>query len=201
MPKRESAREALINAAEHLFGTMGFDAVSTRQILDHAGQKNQSALQYHFGGRDGLIWAVMEARLSVVEVAREKILAKLPPSGEETAEQLADVIVRPLAEFVHGDERGAAFVRFNIQSIHRPDFDLLEVVGRGNLTALNELWERLDNHMEHVPLPARQFRKIAILNNAVGSVAVWNATGMEHVDLEDLIRTASAATTAIMRAQ
>lgn len=197
--KRESARDVLINAAEHLFGTIGFDGVSTRQILDFAGQKNQSALQYHFGGRAGLIWAVLDARLSIVESGRQALMEKLPPRREESPEDLVEAVIRPLAEFVHDDERGSAFVQFIVQSVHRPDYDIHEVIGRGNYPALEEVWERMDWHLRHVPEKAKPFRKQLILSNAVGSVATWDATGKENVDVEDFIETATQATAAIIR--
>ena len=66
-PSRRGAasrtRDRLLDAAETLFAKKGFGAVTTRAILRAAGQRNESALHYHFGGRQGLIEALHERRL------------------------------------------------------------------------------------------------------------------------------------------
>lgn len=69
----ESTRSQLLDTAERLFLEHGLDEVSLRSIVREAGQKNQSALQYHFGGRDELIAAILSRRLQQVE-ARRRVL-------------------------------------------------------------------------------------------------------------------------------
>ncbi len=49
----EATRAALIEAGLKLFGTHGYDAVSTRQIAD-AAEANIGSIAYHFGGKPGL---------------------------------------------------------------------------------------------------------------------------------------------------
>uniref|UniRef100_UPI0035C6F61D TetR family transcriptional regulator n=5 Tax=Nocardia seriolae TaxID=37332 RepID=UPI0035C6F61D len=48
------ARERIILAAEQLIAERG-PAVPLRDIAAAAGQRNNSAIQYHFGSRDGLV--------------------------------------------------------------------------------------------------------------------------------------------------
>jgi AcrR family transcriptional regulator len=52
-------REKLLRAAEHLFARQGLD-VPIREIHALAGQKNASAIQYHFGSKDELVAAIIE---------------------------------------------------------------------------------------------------------------------------------------------
>ena len=60
MPRDSTVtREKLIRAAEYLFARHGFD-VPIRDIQDRAGQRNATALQYHFGGKRELVWAIIE---------------------------------------------------------------------------------------------------------------------------------------------
>lgn len=63
----------MIRAAEHLFARHGFD-VPVQMIHDVAGQRNSSALNYHFGDRQGLLNAVFESHAmsdtEVLEVTR-----------------------------------------------------------------------------------------------------------------------------------
>lgn len=44
-----ATREALLTAAERLFAERGVQAVAHRQISVAAGQRNQAAVNYHFG--------------------------------------------------------------------------------------------------------------------------------------------------------
>jgi len=192
--KSESTREALIAAAEQLFGTKGIDRVSTREILELAGQKNQSALQYHFKDRAGLIGAIIDARLVMIEKRRAAMLEKMPPRGEETPEQIMDAFIRPLTEVVLEDEQGSAYVQFIAQSAHRPQGEPLATVKSGNYPALSELAARIDVKLEHIPPTERVLRMRMIINMAVGAVSIWDANEKDKIDMEQFIATAIAAT-------
>lgn len=76
----DRARETLLNAAEELFAVHGIDAVSNRRIVDHAGAANHSAVSYHFGGRDGLLRALVERHVAEVAVRRDEFVAGLGDS-------------------------------------------------------------------------------------------------------------------------
>jgi AcrR family transcriptional regulator len=52
-------REKLLRAAEHLFARQGLD-VPIREIHALAGQKNASAIQYHFGSKEELVQAIID---------------------------------------------------------------------------------------------------------------------------------------------
>ena len=62
-------REKLIRAAEQLFATLGIDGAQTRDITRLAGQSNPSAVQYHFGSRQGLLDAISAERQQRTEQA------------------------------------------------------------------------------------------------------------------------------------
>ena len=82
MGKRgDDARSALIEAAERLFAERGVEAVSLRDVSAAAGQRNHSAAQYHFGDRAGLIAAVYEARMSLVNERRAGLLDRSTGAG------------------------------------------------------------------------------------------------------------------------
>ncbi len=56
-------RARILDAAEELFARHGFDATSMRMITGSAGV-NLAAVNYHFGGKDGLIQELFRRRLT-----------------------------------------------------------------------------------------------------------------------------------------
>lgn len=54
----DATRELLLHTAERLFAERGLSEVSNRQIVEAAGQNNNSALTYHVGTRTDLLRAI-----------------------------------------------------------------------------------------------------------------------------------------------
>jgi AcrR family transcriptional regulator len=67
-------RDRLMRAAELLIAQKGIENVSVRAIVVEAGQKNESALQYHFQNREGLLDAIHEQRNAEVRAVRGALL-------------------------------------------------------------------------------------------------------------------------------
>jgi len=104
-------RDQLLLTAERLFAQRGIDAVSVREILDAAGQRNKNAAQYYFGGRDGLIAALVTARSEALNRRREVLLDDLEAAGgQHDLRALCTVLVTPLAEAL--DDPGNHFLGF-----------------------------------------------------------------------------------------
>ena len=98
-------RAKLLLSAERLFSERGIDAVSVREILEDAGHRNKNAAQYYFGGRDGLIAALVTARSVALNRRREVLLDDLEAAGlEHDLRALCLVLVRPLAEALDDPE-------------------------------------------------------------------------------------------------
>lgn len=72
--RSERTRLALMTAAESLFGDFGIDAVGLRTISDAARQKNNNAVQYHFGGKLELLAAILEWREAQLQPQRQALL-------------------------------------------------------------------------------------------------------------------------------
>ncbi len=88
-------RLRLIEAAEHLFARQGLHQATTREILAAAGQRNVSALTYHFGSREQLLWAILERHNERLEAGRR---AWLPgPIDELPTRDLVAALVVPYA--------------------------------------------------------------------------------------------------------
>lgn len=63
MIKNRSAKERLLNNTHKLFAEKAFDEVSVRDLASCA-EVNVSTIFYHFGGKDGLVLAIVERFIS-----------------------------------------------------------------------------------------------------------------------------------------
>lgn len=98
MGERNDTKTKMIDAAERLFSEKGVDAVQLREIIEAAGQRNTSALQYHFKSREGLVEAVFKRRMAPINIMRLSMLNEALEVREPITEMvLARAIVLPLA--------------------------------------------------------------------------------------------------------
>lgn len=105
-----ATRQAIIDAAEELWARHGLDAVTLKQIIAHAGSANATAVQYHFGSRDGLLAALYQSRVDQLDAMRAQRLAQhASPVG---LPDLLDCLYRPFADLVdrNGRHSYAAFL-------------------------------------------------------------------------------------------
>ena len=72
-----TTRQRLLRSAERLFAEHGIDAVSMRSICAEADQRNNTALQYHFGDKQGLIEAILAERMSGIHAQRARLLEEM----------------------------------------------------------------------------------------------------------------------------
>ncbi|MCD0449721.1 TetR/AcrR family transcriptional regulator [Actinocorallia sp. API 0066] len=112
-------RERLITAAAELFAAQGIDAVSLREIVRASGARNATALQYHFGDRDGLLRAVLARHTPDVEARRHILLDAYEAQGEPDVRALAGALVRPLAAKL-ADDGGPSYLRLLADLANRP---------------------------------------------------------------------------------
>jgi TetR/AcrR family transcriptional regulator, regulator of cefoperazone and chloramphenicol sensitivity len=77
VPRDATATKAvLLREAERLFARRGLYQVTAREILQAAGQRNVSAINYHFGSRDGVLNAILVRHGDPTDVARGELLAQ-----------------------------------------------------------------------------------------------------------------------------
>jgi len=77
MPRDATAtKTVLLREAERLFARRGLYQVTVREILEAAGQRNVSAINYHFGSRDGVLNAILTRHGDPTDAARGDLLAR-----------------------------------------------------------------------------------------------------------------------------
>ena len=109
MPRDSTdTKTRLLDHAEKMFADDGVFAVTNRQITEAAGQKNESALNYHFGTRNELLAALLERRGRDLDEMRSELLAKL--SDKPTTSELVQLLVEVYASCLHSDN-GCSYLR------------------------------------------------------------------------------------------
>jgi len=128
-------RERLLRSAEHVFARSGIDA-PIREIHLHAGQRNASAVQYHFGSKQELVREII-ARHAITPEERSVIQADLK-SRRDDPRGLVDAMVRRMVGYLH-DESDRDFVRIAFQLLIRSPIrrDVTEGVERPDLVSFD----------------------------------------------------------------
>ena len=100
-----------MQAGERLFARKGVDRVRLREINELAGQRNSSALHYHFGSRDGLVLAILRRHQDDVDAEVARQLDQWEQEGHQPdVREIAAAVVRPEAEKL-GSPSGRDFLR------------------------------------------------------------------------------------------
>ncbi len=165
----DRTRRTMIDAAERLIAERGLAALSLREVAVEAGQRNHSAVQYHFGSRDSLVEAIFDARATPIDAAREVLLAELTAEGAVgDLARLCDVAVRPLAEAVAAEPVGW-YGRF-LAEVSRAEPRLLGL-DRPGMAQLHRTSLLVMEAMVAVPQPLRAERLKMAMRSAVQMLA------------------------------
>lgn len=154
-----STREQLLDTAERLFFAKGLDDVSLRAIVREAGQRNQSALQYHFGNREGLITAIVTRRTAQLE-ARRKLLLEAALADKSTLDLRDICTLLTTALFLLCSE-SVDFRRFLghfAQRLLASEHQIMFFIESQDTPALDRVREHAQAALGHLPRPVRELR-------------------------------------------
>lgn len=146
----EGTRERLIDVAERLFAERGVASVSLREIRLAAGQRNSSALQFHFGDRDGLLRAIAERHLPRLRAIQETIAHRFGDADEHDPRALVEILLRPNAEYVFAGSSARAWTRISAELAGHPDVAVTDFAASAPRVATRAgaaLLEALSAHM------------------------------------------------------
>ncbi|PJK28760.1 hypothetical protein CVT23_15610 [Minwuia thermotolerans] len=178
---RLDTRERLLLTAEKLFGQRGVNGVSLREIVRAAGQRNASALHYHFGSREGLIDAIFDKRMRAIEKRRMEMLDRIEAENRtDDLRAIAEAIVWPLAEVMAREEEGANYVRFLTEMFLTPDFDIAKMVeGRLN-HGVGRAFRMIEKNLGEMPAAILRQRLPLIMHAGSYAIADIHATRQRH---------------------
>lgn len=101
-----ATRIKIMEAAERLFADRGIDGVALREIAAYAEQGNNTAVQYHFGTKEQLVYEIFDYRTNLFEPQRAAMLAQAEQAGQLTdARVLLEIMCLPHLSIA--DEKGA----------------------------------------------------------------------------------------------
>ena len=130
-------RELLLDTAERLWGERGVEGVSLREIRIAAGQRNSSALQFHFGDRSGLLLALSRRHVPRLNALYDERYADVVAAGrQDEVAALVEVMVVPLADYLRRGPSERAWIKIQAQQGALPHVPLRDVVDHAPPVAL-----------------------------------------------------------------
>ncbi len=111
------ARERLMSAAERLWAEEGLGAVSLNRIRKEAGERNASAINYHFGSERDLLLAVLRRHWHRIARQRRELLALVDVKGDRriALRGLVEAMVIPFAATLSSPEQPSCYVQLLAQ--------------------------------------------------------------------------------------
>jgi AcrR family transcriptional regulator len=170
---RGDTRLRLIVAAEKLFGERGIHSVTLKDINAAAGQRNESALHYHFGSKAALVEAILQYRARDIDLIRlERVEALLASGGEKDLGAVLRATFMPMIELLDREE-GVRFLRFLAQVLNDPDFDLPSLALRGDLPGVTKANSLIVAALGDVAPEIAIQRQRFLVEMMVSSLAIW----------------------------
>ncbi|MEV8613194.1 TetR/AcrR family transcriptional regulator [Amycolatopsis sp. NPDC051373] len=176
----EATRELLLHTAERLFAERGLAQVSNRQIVEAAGQANNSALAYHVGTREDLIRAITRSHVEPIAARAQERVAAVRRS-KRPRDHVASLVL-PYTEHLASLGNPSWCARFLAQVVTDPA--LLDVEGVEPVPAV-EFVEGTAAVWAHVtPLPAAesalrsQTARVAVIHTCAEQERLAAATGV-----------------------
>ncbi|QDX29933.1 TetR/AcrR family transcriptional regulator [Dickeya poaceiphila] len=110
--KEGDVRQRILQEAITRFAHKGSDLTTVREITE-ATQVNIAAINYHFGSKDGLLQAVLDAVLQPLNAERDRLLdeAERRWGDSPPLSALLDALLRPLVQSARTPDGGRVAVR------------------------------------------------------------------------------------------
>ncbi len=130
-------------------------------MVEQAGQKNSSALHYHFGGREGLLNAIIERHNELIEAERAEMLVRLRADGRTNdVAAIIQAIVLPFARKLNTAD-GREFLRIVAQLSDM--FDSWQLVTPNTPPQVQAAFFMLSAALDQLPPPMRHERVTTFL--------------------------------------
>ena len=177
----ETTRARIVAAAEELFASRGIDDVSLVEVGKAAGQRNRSAVQYHFGDREGLLHAILDKHTPSIEAERRARLDAIEAADAPDLRRSVEAFVLPVAARLEDPDGGIAFIRLNAELIGHARHPLMRLSEQRPNRAAEQLSALFSRIASPVPKALWQARWLLLVGLLFHGLADWTRLA-EHTD-------------------
>ena len=177
-------------AAEKLFAERGIDDVSMREIGREAGQRNNSALVYHFGSKQEVIYQVVRVRMTSTDNKRGALVDEIEAANRQhDVRALAEAIVWPLAQHLVSGQT-TSYIRMLAAAQIHPDLDLVAATRDLGGNGFRRVLAHLRTQLPYVPETILRQRFLAVVSFVMFSLADYERIKSRagRLDLERAIQ-------------
>lgn len=168
-PGLSDTRERILLAAEQLFAQHGIEAISLQRIVEAAGHRNTSAVQYYFGSKNELIKAILAFRQQHFDVQRLALIAEMTRNDRGLdLRGFVESMVYPLA---HSVRPGSTFVRFVALAIYDPVKRYIPREDSDNVDGIRAIEAGIIAALHHLPPRVRQQRYLLAWRMVIQTLA------------------------------
>jgi AcrR family transcriptional regulator len=178
----------------------GIEGVSLREIATEAGQRNNSAVHYHFGDKQGLVDTLLSDRFTKVDRLRQRNIDKAGDLTTRSPDELLRLMWQPLLDIDAG-RGGHWFIRFQL-ACHLQNSQSAHPVGKdpSSYPASNLFMETLRLRFDHLARDQFYYR-LGLMALMYWSAVCWHdkvaMTSNQHwssrFSLDETIKVTAAA--------
>ena len=191
----------MLDAAERLFALQGIETASLRDISVEAGQRNNSAVQYHFGDRAGVVAAVFTRRMDTINELRRAMINDLDERqcGDDIV-GLVNALMFPLLEYITSHD--GWYGRFLV----RTEFDYFATTVKNALPVsvpVRDIMQRLVRQLTDLEPRVRHQRVTQMMTHYISAAADWEWArdrGERRMTPDELCQDLLATSVAILTA-
>ncbi|CAH0991125.1 hypothetical protein SIN8267_01226 [Sinobacterium norvegicum] len=181
--ERLNRRDLLMRTAERLFATKGIDAVSLNEINKAAGQRNTSALHYHFGSKDALVETIIYHHYDAIgeEINRRLDRFEQLSDEQQTPRRLLQAMITPFADQLDS-ERGNYYLSIVSQVFMRSTDMILNGHPAIEGTARRRIYQLFQQTMQPLPKEIFAARQVLYASLTFHSLANFSMIGQHDND-------------------
>ena len=199
--KSDDTRLALLRAAEKLILRDGVAAVSLREIALEAGQRNHSAVLYHFGDKRGMLDAILERHSVPIQTGWLATLKHVEAWGPLDLSKLVSLLVRPTVDKVEDVDGGRAYLAVCAELVSSPAYPLSTMAssrGEGAVAIRERMRQHIPSDVPAALVELRMNRVNAIIYTGVTDyIRLGKTQGGLHAEavVDDIVASVVAVIT------
>jgi AcrR family transcriptional regulator len=169
------SKTRILVTAERRIALDGTATVSLNKILQDAGQRNRSAILYHFGSREALIDSILVFRVPEIERIQRALAERIgfPDSDLASVKEIIHIFILTFQEYIkiHGSE--SYYLRFLHALLYHSRFrSVIFYNNHAEAPFGLELNRALARKLESVPPHFAEYRVISTLVQLVSGLAL-----------------------------